>query len=259
VKDFKIYLRYPSWIVGDLISTPLWFLFFALPVSLFVPLNASGSGEGGFDIRYFFWGWVFLAFFSSSMWAIGHTLRNEQMSGTLEQLLLTPTSRLAILTGRNVRTVFFDSATAIYFAVLFSWITGLPVQIANLAAFALVFFASLVMFMGFGMIYASLVLALKTPEALTNIMQFLVIVLAGVFFPVTLLPQPLFYVALALPFTYAMDMIKWSTLGIPTIIADPFLELILLYASAAACLVLGIVFFARIEKVGREKGSLGLY
>jgi ABC-2 type transport system permease protein len=181
------------------------------------------------------------------------------MSGTLEQLLLTPTSRLAILTGRNVRTVFFDSATAIYFAVLFSWITGLPVQIANLAAFALVFFASLVMFMGFGMIYASLVLALKTPEALTNIMQFLVIVLAGVFFPVTLLPQPLFYVALALPFTYAMDMIKWSTLGIPTIIADPFLELILLYASAAACLVLGIVFFARIEKVGREKGSLGLY
>lgn len=259
IKDFKIYLRYPSWILGDLVSTPLWFLFFALPVTLFIPAAASVTGGSSFDIRYFFWGWVFLAFFSSSMWAIGHTLRNEQLSGTLEQLLLTPTSRLAILTGRNVRTIFFDSATAIYFAVLFTWFTDLPVQIVNPAGFALSFLASLIMFMGFGMIYAALVLGLKTPEALTNIMQFAVIVIAGVFFPVTLLPKPLLYVSLAVPFTYAMDMIKWSAMDLPTIIPDPMIEMVLLYSLSFACLALGIFFFRRIEKVGRRKGSLGIY
>jgi ABC-2 type transport system permease protein len=186
-------------------------------------------------------------------------LRNEQLAGTLEQLFLTPTSRFAILTGRTVRTILFDSGVTIYFAFLFTWFTGLPVQVANPIGFALAFFGNIILFMGFGMMYGAIVLGLKTPEAVTNIAQFAVIIMAGVFFPVTLLPIPILYISLALPFTYGMDLIKWTTMGLPTILPDPLTEMVLLYALAALFLVLGVVFFNRIEKVGRTKGSLGVY
>ncbi len=98
LKDLRSYVRYPAWLLGEFISTPLWFFFFALGVTLFSPTNFTNSSVNSFDFFYF--GFIFIILFSTAVWGIGQSIRNEQQAGTLEQFFLAPVNRATLIVGR---------------------------------------------------------------------------------------------------------------------------------------------------------------
>ena len=122
LRDLRSYIRQPAWVLGDLISTPLWFFFFALGVTLFTPTTTTGneyeSGAG-----FFFLVFVFIILFSTSVWGIGQTIRNEQTAGTLEQFFLAPVSRVTLIVGRWAR-IFLTDAIIIGYTTILLYLVG---------------------------------------------------------------------------------------------------------------------------------------
>lgn len=78
---------------------------------------------------------------------------------------------------------------------------------------------------GFGLIFAAIAFRIKSFNILSNLTQFLVIGLRGVFFPLTVLPVSVRLVSLAIPFTYLADLLRYAASGSTTLL-DPALEMI---------------------------------
>ena len=106
VARFKTLARYKGWLVMD-ISIPI--VFAAMPVLLGIAFAGSsamaqvnfdanlndltGSGTMQFEIYMLVGANVFMIV-ANSLWQVGFWIRRERMTGTLESIYLTPTSKL---------------------------------------------------------------------------------------------------------------------------------------------------------------------
>jgi ABC-2 type transport system permease protein len=252
VKDFRSYVRQPAWILGDLISTPLWFFFFALGVTIFAPTTQT-SGYQGFS--FFFFGFIFIILFSTTIWGTGQSVKNEQMAGTLEQFFLAPANRLTLILGRWARIFVTDTLIIGYTTVLLYVFGGGPLALSQPAMFLFSLSLFEVGSIGFGMFFAGLTMKLKSYNTLSNLVFFGYMILTGALFPVTIIPMPFRYVSLAIPFTYFIDLMRHAALLTPTIL-PVFLEYVTGILVAVVMLLVGFITFNWIEKDARERGTI---
>ncbi len=259
IKDVRIYLRYPSWIASEFITLPSWFLLFAIGVASWAPKGGVTAALASTSVfNFFYWGFIFLIIFSTSIWGIGQSIRNEQLQGTLEQLFLAPVSRVTLISGRFARTMITDLAIIAYTAVLLSTLSHETVTVQNPLLLFSVYVLLEVAVLGFGFVFAAITFRLKSFNLLSNLTQFAVIGLCGVFFPLSVLPTPVRFVSLAIPFTYFADMFRYSGYGGTTLV-DPALELLILLALALALFVFGLGYFNATEKRAKQRGQIGTH
>lgn len=257
LKDLRSYFRYPAWMIGEFVSTPLWFFFFALGVTLFAPVASTASSLNGssFGLTYFFFGFVFIILFSTSVWGVGQSVRNEQTSGTLEQFFLAPANRATLILGRWARIFLTDSLIIGYTTLLLYLLGGTAVALLNPALFLVSLALYEVSLIGFGLFMAGLTMRIKAYNSIGNIIFFGYMILTGALFPIAVLPTPVRYFSMVIPFTYLNDVMRHAALGTPTI-----LPLTLEYAAAIVSslfmMVFGFVSFNRIEQDARVKGSI---
>lgn len=257
LKDLRSYFRYPAWIIGEFVSTPLWFFFFALGVTLFAPVASAASNESGLGtgMTYFFFGFVFVVLFSTSIWGVGQSIRNEQTSGTLEQFFLAPANRATLIMGRWARIFLTDSLIIGYTTLLLYLLSGTAVSVLN----PLLFLVSLALYelslIGFGLLMAGLTMRIKAYNSIANVIFFGYMILTGAFFPIAVLPGPVRYFSMIIPFTYLNDVMRHAALGTPTILPST-LEYVAAVVASLFMLVFGFVSFNRIEQDARVKGSI---
>jgi len=257
LKDLRSYFRYPAWIVGEFVSTPLWFFFFALGVTLFAPVASTtvtahvlSTGMG-----YFYFGFVFIILFSTSVWGVGQSVRNEQTGGTLEQFFLAPANRATLILGRWARIFLTDSLIIGYTTLLFYLLSGTAITVLNPTLFLLSVGLYEISLIGFGLLMAGLTMRIKAYNSVGNAIFFGYMVLTGVLFPIAILPQPIRYFSMLLPFTYLNDLMRFAALGTPTILPETF-EYPVAVIAAVGMLILGFVAFNRIERDARMQGSI---
>jgi len=254
----RIYLRYPSVIASEFITLPAWFLLFAIGIASFAPKGGVTAALSSASIfNFFYWGFIFLIIFSTSIWGIGQSIRNEQLQGTIEQLFLAPVSRVTIISGRFARTVITDLAIIAYLGILLIVLSHETVTVQNplllISAYALLEIAVL----GFGLFFAAVTFRLKSFNLLSNLTQFAVIGLCGVFFPLSIL-GPVQVVSLVIPFTYFADLFRYAGYGGPTLL-NPSLELLLTLVLALGLFGAGLAFFKSTEKRAQQRGQIGTY
>jgi len=263
VKDFRIYFRYPSWIASEFVTLPAWFLLFAIGVASWVPKGQVTTTLGSSTIfNFFYWGFIFLIVFSTSIWGIGQYIRTEQLQGTIEQLFLAPISRVTIILGRFARTFLTDMAIIAYTAILLGFLSRERVAVENPLGLALVFAFLELAVLGFGLIFAAVTFRVKSFNFLANLTQFAVIGLCGVFFPLSILPDPVRTVSLAIPFTYLADLMRYTAAGQAagtTTILDPTLEFSIAAVLSIAIFVVGLAYFKATEKSAQRRGSIGTH
>ena len=250
----RSYLRYPAWIVGDFISTPLWFFFFALGVTLFASTTAAATGQGG-GLRFFFFGFIFIILFSTSVWGVGQSIRNEQMAGTLEQFFLAPSSRATLIVGRWARVFITDTIVISYTTALLYLLGGGLITLVNPATFLLSLGLYEVGLIGFGLLIAGFTMRLKSYNTISNLVFFGYMILTGALFPVTVIPMPFRYVSLAIPFTYFNDLMRHAALGTQTLLARPE-EYVVAAILSVSMLLVGFIAFNWIEREARARGSI---
>jgi ABC-2 type transport system permease protein len=254
LKDLRSYFRYPAWVIGEFVSTPLWFFFFALGVTLFAPV-ASDVHESGSGLTSFFFGFVFIILFSTSVWGVGQSVRNEQTSGTLEQFFLAPANRATLILGRWARIFLTDSLIIGYTTLLLYLLGGTAVAVLNPPLFLVSLALYELSLIGFGLFMAGLTMRIKAYNSIGNMIFFGYMILTGALFPIAVLPTPVRYFSMVIPFTYLNDIMRHAALGTPTILPVT-LEYAAAVVSSLFMMAFGFVAFNRIEQNARVKGSI---
>ena len=253
LKDLRSYIRQPAWVVGELVSTPLWFFFFALGVTLFAPTTSTPANESG--VSFFLLGFVFIILFGTSVWGVGQTVRNEQTAGTLEQFFLSPSSRVTLILGRWARVFLTDIVIIGYTTLLLYLIGGGLVTLLDPALFLLGFGFFELGLVGFGLFMAALTMKIKSYNTANNLVFFGYMVLTGALFPISVIPTPFRYVCMAIPFTYFIDLMRHAALATPTIL--PLIpEYVAAVLLAISLLAVGFLVFNKVEADARSRGSI---
>ncbi len=261
-KDLLVFFRYPLRTLSLVVEPFLFFVPFIIFGAMFAQ-DGSAAGLAAFvgvaDYASFVvTGALFWNFVSAIFWGIGLSLREEMVQGTLELAWTTPARRFSLLLGRTVAhlitTIITTGLMGLGFTLLFGyrWLGGnLPLAMTTLLL-------SLVTLYGLGFVFAGVVLWLKEPYAIANVSRIVLGLLCGWLYPITVLPEWLQPLSLALPLTYAIDLLRAALLGTRTLLPLSW-ELVILGFSAALCPAVGYLLFRWLERHSRTSGTLGQY
>jgi ABC-2 type transport system permease protein len=196
-------------------------------------------------------------FIFSGIYYLGEILDRERISGTLPALFLAPCPRLAWLTGFAL-VGLVEILLAATVALLFGRL-GLGVAFdPDLPALLLTLLLFLAALWGLGFAFSAVGLVLKKANAFSNLVSPVIILLAGIYYPVALLPDFLRYPAMALPYGYATQALASAMLDHAGV-ADLLPLLLPLAGFAVALPVAGAVAFRWLDRLVRQRGELDLY
>ena len=145
---------------------------------------------------------------------ITETVAWERWEGTIEYTFMAPLSRAMHLGGSGVFAVLYGLARAILLFVVVALFFGLSMPDANFAAAVVILLIASVSFFGIGMMTA--VLPLISPEKgaqLGFVAQGMLLVVSGVYYPVSVLPEWMQWISKISPATYALRGIRDSILN----------------------------------------------
>lgn len=167
---------------------------------------------GGDYFAFVIVGIAFSGFFSAMMsaWATG--IRNEHLGGTLDVVLVTPISLLTVATGASLwGTIVAAMQTAVYLLVG-SAVFHLSFRQVNAASLVVAALATMVVFAALGMISAALILLLRSGDILTGVLAGVSMLVAGVFYPTTVLSPALRQLGQWVPLTHALQALRLALL-----------------------------------------------
>jgi ABC-2 type transport system permease protein len=187
---------------------------------------------------------------------IVETVAWERWEGTIEYTFMAPLSRPVHLIGMGLFAVGYGVVRAgIVFTVIAAFF-GLHMPDANFLAAVLVLAVASVSFIGIGMMTA--VLPLISPEKGTQIGfvgQGILLVVSGVYYPVSVLPEWMQWLSKISPATYALDGIRKAILdgaGVGAMWSSIWPLLII----GAVAIPLGLEIFRRGERHAKRHGKL---
>ena len=199
-------------------------------------------------------GAVIWAFLGIIFEFVTETVAWERWEGTIEYTFMAPLSRSMHLFGMGAFAVLYGliRATILFFVV--AAFIGIHMPDANfLAALALISIASF-SFIGIGMMTS--VLPLISPEKgaqLGFVMQGMMLVVSGVYYPVSVMPDWMQTIAKISPATYALRGCRAAIVtGAGLAWADVWPLLII----AAVAIPLGLAIFKRGERYAKQHGKL---
>jgi ABC-2 type transport system permease protein len=184
------------------------------------------------------------------------TVAWERWEGTIEYTFMAPLSRPVHLTGMGLFAVAYGLVqSALLFAVV-AFFFDLSLPEANFAAALAVLAVASVSFIGIGMMTS--VLPLISPEKGTQfgfIAQGVLLVVSGVYYPVSVLPEWMQWLATISPATYALEGTRDAILE-GAGLADLWGELWPLLVIGAVSIPLGLWVFRLGEGHAKRHGKL---
>ncbi len=199
-------------------------------------------------------GGVIWAFLGIIFEIVTETVAWERWEGTIEYTFMAPVSRPVHLIGMGIYAVLYGlvRAAAIFVAVVA--FIGIHLPNANYgAAVALLAIAS-ISFIGVGMMTA--VLPLISPEKGTQlgfVAQGLMLVVSGVYYPVSVLPSWMQWIAKISPATYALRGNRNQILNGSGLAWTDIWPLLVI---GACSIPIGLVVFRAGERYAKQHGKL---
>jgi len=199
-------------------------------------------------------GGVIWAFLGIIFEIVTETVAWERWEGTIEYTFMAPVSRPVHLIGMGVYAVLYGMlrAAAIFVAVVA--FIGIHVPNANYPTSVALLAIASVSFIGVGMMTA--VLPLISPEKGTQlgfVAQGLMLVVSGVYYPVSVLPEWMQQISKISPATYALRGIRNSMLeGTGLQWADVWPLLVI----GAFSIPIGLLVFRAGERYAKQRGKL---
>ncbi|HEU4450262.1 MAG TPA: ABC transporter permease [Gaiellaceae bacterium] len=198
------------------------------------------------------------AFVQVGLGRISSALRREQMIGTLEAMLLTPTSPATIQLGSVVYDLIYVPIRTALFLVAIAVGFGLEFNTGGLVPALLVLVAFVPFVWGLGLISAAGTLTFRGGSAGVNFGVSIMTLASGAYFPLDLLPGWLSAIAAYNPMAIAIDGMREPMLG--TVSWPETLESVLVLTPlSAVSLLAGVLAFRLALRRERRQGTLGLY
>jgi ABC-2 type transport system permease protein len=238
-------------------------IFFSSATFFFISrlVNPAVPALGPYGGDYFSFAVVGLAFSSLLglfQEGLPSVIRNAQMSGTLEALLVTQTSVPTILLGSSLYSLAFQILRTIFYLILAAAVFGMKFGRVYWPGAVSVFVLTALCFLSLGILSASFILVYKMGNPLGWIFSSMSGLLGGVIFPIAILPSWLRWASYVLPVTYSLDGMRKSLLvsgGAAQVLPD----IAALAAFNVVLLPLSLVLFRAAVRKAKRDGTLTHY
>ena len=218
----------------------------------------SYGGERATYLEFVAVGIALSVFMHLGLGRVATAIRNEQVIGTLESLLMTPTATATIQIGSVVYdAVYIPIRTAMFFAVI-GIAFGLHFEASGFLPALLVLLAFIPFVWGLGITSAAATLTFKRGTGGISFGVAILTLGSGAYFPLDLLPAWAQTAAEANPLAIAIDSMRNALLG-GTGWSGIGQTLLLLVPLSALSLWFGFFAFRTALRRERRRGSLGLY
>jgi len=253
-RNWYLVKRYAWWEVA--------FFFWTAANTLTIVFIAKGvvAGGGKIDLNRL----TTILLIGAVMWSylgivfelLIETVAWERWEGTIEYTFMAPLTRAVHLLGTGIFAIFYGLVRATIVFVVIAAFFGLHMPHANFGSALMLLAIASVSFVGIGMMTA--VLPLISPEKGTQfgyVAQGLMLVVSGVYYPVSVLPTAMQWIAKVSPATYALRGERNAILsgaGPATVWGDIWPMIIIGVVSVP----LGIWVFRRGELHAKRHGKL---
>ena len=258
-RDLLVAWSYRLAFFSDWIGLVVQIVIFSFVGRLVDPTKVpSYNGQQATYLEFVSVGIAFTSFMGIAIGRVYSVVRQEQVQGTLESLLLTPTAFTTIQIGSvaydvvyvPLRTILFFVMTAVVFGAQYQW-SGLFPTMAILAAF-------IPFVWGLGVIAAAYTVTYKRGTGVVGLFITALTVGSGTYVPISSLPAWVGHIATVSPLTLALDGAREAMIG-GTGWAGVLPIVAVLAACAVVTLTAGMVAFRAALARERRRGSLGLY
>ena len=213
---------------------------------------------GGNYFAFVIIGIAFYNYLQVSLQSFSTKIREAQLTGTMEALLLTQTSVYMIIFSSSIYSFFWTSFRVLLLLFFGVFVFGMDISNANYLAAVVILFLTISSFIGIGIISGGFIMVFKRGNPLNWIINSLSLLLGGVYYPTSVLPEWLQKLAYVFPITHSLEGMRNSLLNgagfmevLPTILALTAFTIIVLPVSLW-------VFGLAVKKAERD-GSLAHY
>jgi ABC-2 type transport system permease protein len=247
-RNFFLTRRYWGW--------ELAFLVYSVAGALSISLIGAASGDDRLLLTLIvgavFWNYLSVVF----SW-IAETIAVERWEGTLEYTMMAPVRRWTQLVGSCLYAMVYGLIhTAAMLVVLVLFFPQLHPESMNLLTAALFVLLGSFSFVGIGMMAAILpLLYVERGAQMTFVLQSCLLLVSGVYYPVSVLPGWMQALSHLSPATYVLDAVRAGLLdGVPAtaLIGDA----IPLVVMGVVLIPAGLWAFGRAEKYAKRTGKL---
>jgi ABC-2 type transport system permease protein len=185
-------------------------------------------------------------------------MRQEQLAGTLESLLMTPTAPATIQIGTVAYDIVYVPLRTSLFLLIVAVAFGLDLEPSGIAPALIALLAFIPFVWGLGLVTAATMLTYRRGIGVVGFAATGMALTSGAYFPLELLPEWLTSLFQLNPMTITINAmregllagISWSELGAAVAKLAPM---------SAASLSVGVFAFRLAMRRERRRGSLGLY
>lgn len=213
---------------------------------------------GGNYFAFVLIGIAFSDYLSVSLHSFAKQIRDAQMMGTLEALLVTPTSIPTLLFSSSLYNFLFTSIRVILYLTIGVLIFGLNLHVTSFFAFFVIMMLTILAFAGIGLLSAAFIIVFKQGSPISWSIGTISGLLGGVYYPVSVLPSWLKPYAYLLPITHALEAMRLVLLRGATFVAV-YEKVLALVAFVILLLPLGLLAFGYGLKMAKKEGSLIQY
>lgn len=257
----------------------------ALPILLFGALNTDsavitktffGGNESGNINAYIIFGTNLWMTILMILWDFSTFLRNEQLTGTLESILMSPAKRHTLLLGRAAFSILFNVIIMIGALVISLLIFDrnllFSTEFLRLLLVVLLILIGCLPMIGLSYTIGALVLKFKEVYTLINLLQWFFAVIMGIYSPWTTLPLSLKIFSVIFPGTWTVSDVRGIIAGSPpmlTLIATWLglqnVSMPILWSQIIVVLftlvwgIGGYLLFAKIERRIKQEEGLSTY
>ncbi len=185
-----------------------------LPVTqilFFVELGIYATGRQ--NALYFALGNALQLTANAGIFGVIATVANERQFGTLPILLASPANRLVTFMSRAVVNVIDGIVTVIVGLAVTAILFGLDLQHGNLPLLGLCVLVISFTTAGLGLLFGSIGLIMRDAIIIANVVYYLLLVVCGINFPVSRLPEVVQLVSYGLPLTRGVEAAREAAAG----------------------------------------------
>lgn len=223
--------------------------------------NAVSGPLGPYGGNYFPFVLIGIAvqnYLTMSLGGFSGSLRDAQLSGTLEAVLTAPISPFTFLFGSILYGFFFNSLRILVYLAIGTLLFQAQFHWERLPLVLLVMVLTMAAFSILGILSASFMIVFKRGDPFNWVFSVASWLLGGVYYPVSVLPEWLQEIALLIPMTHSLEALR-QTLLCGEDLFSPWGHVIALGIWTAIGLPLSILCCTYALKYARLKGTLGHY
>jgi ABC-2 type transport system permease protein len=258
-RDVKVALSYRVAFASDVIGLAAQIVVFSFIAKLVDPSRLPTFG--GTQVTYLEFvatGLVLNLMLGVLLYRVAGAIRQEQLQGTLESLMATPTATATVQIGSVASTLLMVPLRATLMMGAIAIVFGLSFDPAGIAPAALVMTALVPFAWGLGLATGAAIVTFRRGSGMLGAGTALLGLASGAVFPLALLPDWLASIAEWNPLAIAIQGVREALLG-GAGWSEALADVALLIPLSALTLAGGILLFRLALDRERRRGTLGMY